>query len=446
MGFAKRLISALFFLSMLAVCAAATSADETVEFIYLEGLSKFAVENYPAAIADFTKVHSLEKKYKENNSLLYKSFLRQGDIEYNRNHYTEARKLYAEALGIAGETDGLLWRLKTIGDINEREKLVKENARKETKRFVIIFSAAGLFLILIFSGLIYLLVRSKRKSDGFSELVRLMPVLDESGNVNKDYYNDLVRSNRLKEILCAAATDSLSADLLKKYSFGLNEELQVKIAGYLENMSRENPAGYPEPVKNIHPVPDRTGEINADSGIDNLGGFLILADIVDSKTGRKQHSLHVAECACEIARMVNDPEIDPDFIKKAALIHDIGFLGLKKHDIINESPESAGDAYFRDMVRLHVSRGSRLVHIYGMSDEFDQCVLHHHEIYDGSGFPNGIKGENIPVTALIISAAEYMENDGRKRDRLGSEREMIKLFGEKVGTAVFTLISISYNC
>ena len=77
-----------------------------------------------------------------------------------------------------------------------------------------------------------------------------------------------------------------------------------------------------------------------------------------------------------------------------------------------------------------------------MSDEFDECVLHHHERFDGSGYPNGLKGDKIPLIALIVSAAEFLEGLSQEsvtRPTL-SRAEAETLFGKKVGSALSALI------
>ena len=199
----------------------------------------------------------------------------------------------------------------------------------------------GVFLIIVFSGVIIFLAYRRRKDHTFDNLLPAMPHLDESGNVDRAYYNDIVRANHLKEILCAIITDSLTSDLLKKYVSDLNDEIKLKVTDYLvkkeiEDISR----GGNRSQRMLNSCNSERNEIvkgessfngqiaEAVFDVDAMGSFLLLANIIDSKTGRDQHSLHVAENAYRIACTLGEREINPLLVKNAALVHDIGFLGL----------------------------------------------------------------------------------------------------------------------
>jgi HD-GYP domain-containing protein (c-di-GMP phosphodiesterase class II) len=421
--------------------------DDTVEYIYQEGLNKYALSDYRSAINDFAKVHALQQRYKNNNTMLYRSLVRLGDIEYKQHNLTDARKLYAQAIGIAGENDGLLWRLKTIDDINDRVRDEKKKSDSVIARISLIGFASAAFLIIVFTAVIILLLYRRKKEHPFANLIHSMPQIDESGNIDKEYYDNIVRTNHLKDILCAITTNTLSADLLKKYESDLSEEIKLNVIEYLEKKE----SGDAEVSKSWTPnklltysAEESFPENIKGSGIntDLSGSFFLLASIIDSKTGRNQHSLRVAEHAYSIACLLAGKDIHPLMVKNAALVHDIGFIGLKGRSNVKETanPPEQNNEYM-EMVKLHTSRGSRLIHIYGMSNDFDECILHHHERYDGSGYPNGLKGEQIPLIALIISAAEHFE--GLNEDNVSamlSKKETEALFGKRVGAALFDLI------
>lgn len=115
------------------------------------------------------------------------------------------------------------------------------------------------------------------------------------------------------------------------------------------------------------------------------------------------HSAAMARLAGEIAAELGLGKEEVDRISLAAYLHDIGMLGLG--DAILRKKGRLSDSELERM-RLHTLMGASMVHPLGDSDQLEQFIRHHHERYDGFGYPDGLKGAAIPLGARIIAAAD----------------------------------------
>jgi HD-GYP domain-containing protein (c-di-GMP phosphodiesterase class II) len=97
------------------------------------------------------------------------------------------------------------------------------------------------------------------------------------------------------------------------------------------------------------------------------------------------------------------PEKKVERLRITALLHDIGKIGVSDSAIRKPGPLNKDEW---EMMKKHSELGATIV---GHISELADCapaIRHHHEWYDGSGYPHGIKGKDIPVEARIIAVAE----------------------------------------
>jgi len=116
-----------------------------------------------------------------------------------------------------------------------------------------------------------------------------------------------------------------------------------------------------------------------------------------------QHSARVAHTATEIARLVGLDARTEESLRYAALLHDIGHVVTPLH-LLNKPGPLTSDQ--QRIVRRHVEIGEALLRDLVPSDQELLIVRHHHERYDGSGYPDGLRGEAIPLGARILAIAE----------------------------------------
>ena len=115
------------------------------------------------------------------------------------------------------------------------------------------------------------------------------------------------------------------------------------------------------------------------------------------------HSLRVAEYSKEIARRMNKSEKEQEEIYYAGLLHDVGKIRVPG-SVINK-PDKLTDEEF-EQVKVHPVTGYHV-----LKDIYDDKMIangskFHHERYDGTGYPNGLKGEDIPEIARIVGVAD----------------------------------------
>ncbi len=137
---------------------------------------------------------------------------------------------------------------------------------------------------------------------------------------------------------------------------------------------------------------------------DTLRAFVAAMEAKDPYT--KGHSENVQAYALRLARHLGLAGDRLRVIDYSSLLHDIGKLGIKE-DIINK-PESLSEDEYQE-VKQHPALGSKMVSgIEGLLSSAP-IILAHHEFFDGSGYPDGKSGEEIPLEARIISVADAYE-------------------------------------
>ncbi len=118
------------------------------------------------------------------------------------------------------------------------------------------------------------------------------------------------------------------------------------------------------------------------------------------------HSEHVSSYAVIFARHLGVKGRDLDIIRRAALLHDIGKIGIPDR-VLNKAGKLTKEEF--DLIKSHPLYGAELLKILGFMKEEMILILHHHEKFDGTGYPYGLKGSKIPRGAVIISLADVFD-------------------------------------
>ena len=134
---------------------------------------------------------------------------------------------------------------------------------------------------------------------------------------------------------------------------------------------------------------------------------LTIAKTVDAKDVRtSQHSERVAEYSVLIAKELGFDEKSCEDLKKAALLHDIGKIGIPDR-ILNKPGKLTDEEY--GIMKSHVTKGAEILKSFTIVDHVEEGALYHHERYDGKGYVHGLKGEEIPINARIIGIADTFD-------------------------------------
>lgn len=160
---------------------------------------------------------------------------------------------------------------------------------------------------------------------------------------------------------------------------------------------------------------------------------LIMDTLFEKSTREAEHSQRVSGICEAIAAKMNFSKDGINQMRIAGLIHDIGKIGVSEK-ILNKPGGLTIDE--RRDVERHPEIGWRLLSSTNEFSELAQFVLNHHEKWDGSGYPNGLKGEEITIEARIISVADAydaMTSERSYRTALTDE-EVIKELNRCAGT------------
>jgi diguanylate cyclase (GGDEF)-like protein/putative nucleotidyltransferase with HDIG domain len=149
-------------------------------------------------------------------------------------------------------------------------------------------------------------------------------------------------------------------------------------------------------------VLDREAKPEAKAAV--LSTIYALAATVDAKDHYTYgHSKKVAKYATEIAEALGYSEEKIATIRAAALLHDIGKIGIADRVLEKAGPLTSKEW---EPIRAHPNLGAAILkHVDGLRDCL-VSVQYHHERYDGTGYPSGLKGENIPLDARIMAVAD----------------------------------------
>ncbi|MFA5093181.1 MAG: HD domain-containing phosphohydrolase [Candidatus Omnitrophota bacterium] len=140
---------------------------------------------------------------------------------------------------------------------------------------------------------------------------------------------------------------------------------------------------------------------------------IALAAAIEAKDNYTHgHTTRVTNLSIEIARRIsqkNKKNFDIKFLENlhiASLLHDIGKIGVPEHILNKRSSLTVGE---RNRVREHPMIGVNILKPIKELEEAMQGVQYHHERFDGRGYPEGLKGEQIPLVAAIIAVADSFD-------------------------------------
>ena len=129
-----------------------------------------------------------------------------------------------------------------------------------------------------------------------------------------------------------------------------------------------------------------------------------LANAIDAKDKYTNgHSSRVAEYSVRLATALGWDKEKIDTLRNEGLLHDIGKIGISDV-ILNKAAALSDDEY--DMLKDHVTIGYDIMHDASTLPGAANVIRYHHERFDGTGYPNGLKGEQIPLDARIVSIVD----------------------------------------
>lgn len=136
----------------------------------------------------------------------------------------------------------------------------------------------------------------------------------------------------------------------------------------------------------------------------NVAIFMALADAVETRDPyTRRHAMGAAELATRVARRMGLPEDQVEIVRLAAILHDIGKIGIPDRILHKEGPLTSEE---RQVVQTHPEMGAHLIAGIPFLREVATVIRHHHERHDGTGYPSRLPSEAIPLGARIVALVD----------------------------------------
>lgn len=144
----------------------------------------------------------------------------------------------------------------------------------------------------------------------------------------------------------------------------------------------------------------------ADAHLEVIDRLAIAAEYRDDETG--EHIKRVGQTSALLARALKLPSEEVLLIRRAATLHDVGKIGIPEH-ILLKPGRLTPDEF--NVMKSHTSIGARILSggHFPLLQMAQVIALTHHERWDGSGYPRGLKGEAIPLVGRIVAVADVFD-------------------------------------
>ncbi len=149
---------------------------------------------------------------------------------------------------------------------------------------------------------------------------------------------------------------------------------------------------------------DRIRRLLRGAHVESMQALLAAVDAKDSYT--RSHSMNVAAYADAVARRMDLSAPNRRTLQAASLLHDIGKIGIPDR-ILNKPGKLTDEEYA--VMRRHPQMGVDILKPFAGLRDHRRIILHHHERYDGRGYPNGCRGEDIPLGSRILAAVDAVD-------------------------------------
>jgi putative two-component system response regulator len=143
--------------------------------------------------------------------------------------------------------------------------------------------------------------------------------------------------------------------------------------------------------------------------IEGLEAALVrVVQVAESRELHDQHAVRVSRLAARIAEELELPNDEVEQLRQATLLHDLGKAGLPQAILSKPGPLTATEF---EQITTHTTRGAALLQdsSYPLLQHASEIAHSHHECWDGSGYPTGLRGEAIPLSGRIVAVAEAFD-------------------------------------
>jgi putative nucleotidyltransferase with HDIG domain len=207
---------------------------------------------------------------------------------------------------------------------------------------------------------------------------------------------------------CVPGFIESTSELIERAQQALAEAKKRETGAIVSWEGLSNSQASPQPEQDsLEDMKSQFDRLNQQLRKSYIESTLALVAAVEAKDPHtKRHSLNVATYAASLARQLGLEAIEIEALETAAILHDIGKIGIPDH--ILTKPDALTDEELA-LVRRHTVMAVQILqHVSFLKTELP-IILHHHERWDGSGYPEGLAGTSIPLGARILHVADSIE-------------------------------------
>ncbi|MEO8347382.1 MAG: HD domain-containing phosphohydrolase, partial [Acidobacteriota bacterium] len=192
-----------------------------------------------------------------------------------------------------------------------------------------------------------------------------------------------------------------SSRAVSEGQYGTNVEVTgtAELADLSENFNRMS-----ESIRDAFEGLKRAARENHELFINSIRALAAAIDAKDPYT--RGHSERVARYASQVAREMELPAQEVRRVRLSALLHDVGKIGID--DRILRKPSALTEEEF-EIMKTHPAKGAAIMEAIPELKDVIPGMKHHHERWEGGGYPDGLKGEGIPLQARIVSVADTFD-------------------------------------
>ncbi|MDA8234902.1 MAG: HD-GYP domain-containing protein [Clostridia bacterium] len=157
-------------------------------------------------------------------------------------------------------------------------------------------------------------------------------------------------------------------------------------------------------LRNLSQRLNATLHDQVEAHVGTIQALLAALDAKDHYTAG--HSTRVADLAVNLGRHIGLANDRLKLLEEAALFHDIGKIGIPE-TLLSKKTKLNQEEF--DDIKLHPDIGARIINTMNSFSEHSLLIRHHHERYDGKGYPDGLKGDEIPLESRILAVADTFD-------------------------------------
>jgi HD-GYP domain-containing protein (c-di-GMP phosphodiesterase class II) len=183
-------------------------------------------------------------------------------------------------------------------------------------------------------------------------------------------------------------------------------------------------------------------ELNDQLFISSIRSLAAAIDARDPYT--RGHSERVTRYSRIIARQLKLPPDQVRHVEIGALLHDVGKIGIE--DRILRKPASLTPEEF-EIMKTHPEKGGQIMEPISFLRDATEVIIHHHERWDGQGYPSGLRGEEIPIGARVVNVADTFDamTTNRPYQRAMTFSVAAKKIGEFSGKACDPQVVLAFQ-